>query len=148
MKNKILFMFLLLICIFLIPSFCSASFDFSYNDKDYSLPDFEQYENVFIFFNNTDLDGFDIYTFSGSVSQFKFYKDSADWAPDRISLSFLAGQSGSYLSLYRYNIKTGSMSCLTDKKFYDEGKGFAGGNSSGLFVYSTFDIIDREGDLI
>ncbi len=134
MKNKILISLIFLICIFLIPSFCAASFDFNFDGKDYSLPDFLHFDDFFIV--KYDF-GIDIISFESFVDCYVKKSSSSD------GYDFLYKTSAFYWSrLYNGN---SSYNILHNGEIKKGGILSTGG---GTFIYSTFDMRTEEGDII
>lgn len=147
MKSKFILVTLIFFILFsfLLSSYSAANIEFDYFDEHYSLPELNLHENTFVYFNGAKFDGFDIFSFSGSDSQMSFRKSTDDKYPNSVNFSFVAEAEGSYVYWYRYDIKSKTFSCLYDNQFYQKGKGFSGGNITGVFVYSTFDLKDNNG---
>lgn len=142
-KNKILIAFFVIFIFFYLTTSCSATFDFTYNDKNYSIPTLECYEDFFI----TDQDlYFDLWSFSNEPSTLYFFNSPLDYAPNNIIGGFSANAIGTSVYWYRITKSNNSVKCFYDNSFYSSGKSFTFGSSNGI-AYSTYDLYDKEGNI-
>jgi len=137
MKSKFLFIFLVvLILLNIFTVYSSASFDFKYNDKLYSLPDFKHFDDFIIWQNGSVID---IWSFS-DFSDVRFKLKEGDY-------NFNA--DGSYpVGVYSYWVRIDSknnVSYLHDNKLITVSSSFGG---NGNLLYSTVDLKDFDGNVV
>lgn len=144
-KNKFLFTFLFIVCIFLIPSFCSAStITFSDGGKDYVVENDKLFEN-YVVARIYDT-GYDIFTFSNTSFYFKAKDNPQSYNPDNKSFA-CAFSEDCFVTWVKVDRKSGNISSiLYDNKFFASGASFAG-SFGGDVAYSTFDIYDYDGNI-
>ena len=132
MKNKFILITLIFFIIFsfLLSSFSLANFEFDFENKHYSLPDFEHFQHFFIVQNGSVID---VWSFE-DTSSVKCW-----WTGDSINPQNHTGScSGS--NVYWIRISGSNINYLKKNVFYSGAFGF-----NGKMLYSTFDVKDREG---
>lgn len=132
----------------MLSSICSAgSIKFSFKGIDYNLSGDEYYDNFFVMTT-----GYWVLVFSFSNINFNSFSaihysndGSAEWTSDASRFSFLAGNGGCYVTRSMFRTTTGELSS-SSTTFYEEGKGATFSAQQG-FIFSTFDIKDKDGNI-
>lgn len=123
----------MIFCIlFCYTSFCSASFDFTYNDTDYSVPDLDCYDYFFITYTNGE---FQILSFE-SLDNITFCLVNTEIgisSSGKVNYFETLTQNGSWSSTLENGKRYGTLSKS---------------RTLSTIIYSSFDITDTEGNVL
>ena len=135
LNNKFNLIIILLVAIILgFGSSVFASYEFTYNDVEYSLPDLPRDDTNFIILSNSSY--YYVYYFSGDVDNLYFGYEGSDFCA-----YYYSSNSCSY-TLYHLSINS------TNWVFERSSSFNRGLMLSGSPLYSTFDLKDNNGNVV